>query len=53
MAGLEDRILKKNIPGKYSWWDKEYAPDKGGSRSRGEEGGVKGCRSSGSDNELL
>lgn len=23
MADLEDRILKKNIPGKYTWWD-EY-----------------------------
>jgi hypothetical protein len=21
MADLEDRLLKKNIPGKYSWWD--------------------------------
>mmetsp|Transcript_8169 Transcript_8169/g.12532 ORF Transcript_8169/g.12532 Transcript_8169/m.12532 type:complete len:287 (+) Transcript_8169:94-954(+) len=26
MSGLEDRILKKNIPGKYSWWD-DYKDD--------------------------
>uniref|UniRef100_A0A6U3QXS5 Phosducin domain-containing protein n=1 Tax=Ditylum brightwellii TaxID=49249 RepID=A0A6U3QXS5_9STRA len=23
MSGLEDRILKQNIPGKYSWWDND------------------------------
>jgi hypothetical protein len=23
MAGLEDKILKQNIPGKYTWWDKD------------------------------
>jgi len=23
MCDLEDKILKKNIPGKYSWWEKE------------------------------
>lgn len=26
MSGLEERILKKNIPGKYSWWD-DYKDD--------------------------
>lgn len=30
MCDLEDKILKKNIPGKYSWWDKEK-DDMGGS----------------------
>jgi hypothetical protein len=29
MADLEDRLLKKNIPGKYSWWDEERE-DRGG-----------------------
>lgn len=24
MTDLEDRLLKKNIPGKYSWWDEDY-----------------------------
>lgn len=24
MSGLEDRLLKQNIPGKYTWWDDEY-----------------------------
>lgn len=28
MAGLEDRILKKNIPGKYSWWDDNSDADR-------------------------
>ena len=23
MCDLEDKILKKNIPGKYSWWERE------------------------------
>jgi len=23
MTDLEDKILKKNIPGKYTWWDKD------------------------------
>jgi len=27
MSGLEDRILKKNIPGKYSWWDEYNTED--------------------------
>jgi len=29
MTDLEDKILKKNIPGKYSWWDKD-SDDLGG-----------------------
>lgn len=28
MADLEDRLLKKNIPGKYSWWDDGYNKEK-------------------------
>jgi antitoxin (DNA-binding transcriptional repressor) of toxin-antitoxin stability system len=29
MADLEDRLLKKNIPGKYTWWEEERE-DRGG-----------------------
>ena len=32
MTDLEDKILKKNIPGKYSWWDKDK-DDLGGQTS--------------------
>lgn len=28
MTDLEDRILKKNIPGKYSWWDEYIEPER-------------------------
>lgn len=28
MTDLEDRILKKNIPGKYSLWDEDYKEDR-------------------------
>mmetsp|Transcript_16236 Transcript_16236/g.33364 ORF Transcript_16236/g.33364 Transcript_16236/m.33364 type:complete len:367 (+) Transcript_16236:44-1144(+) len=28
MTDLEDKILKKNIPGKYTWWDKDSDEEK-------------------------
>lgn len=28
MGDLEDRILKKNIPGKYTWWDEYIEPER-------------------------
>lgn len=31
---LEDKILKKNIPGKYTWWDKDS--DEEGERARAD-----------------
>lgn len=31
---LEDRILKKNIPGKYTWWEKDS--DEEGERARAD-----------------
>jgi hypothetical protein len=34
MTSLEDQILKKNIPGKYSWWDKDS--DEEGEKARAE-----------------
>lgn len=40
MADLEDRLLKKNIPGKYSWWDdyNEDRTDDGSDDDDGERG---------------
>jgi hypothetical protein len=34
MTSLEDQILKKNIPGKCSWWDKDS--DEEGEKARAE-----------------
>ena len=36
MADLEDKILKKNIPGKYTWWDKDSDEEDSASGSDGE-----------------
>jgi len=36
MTDLEDKILKKNIPGKYTWWDKDS--DEEGENERVIEG---------------
>lgn len=33
-ADLEDKILKKNIPGKYTWWEKDS--DEEGEKARAE-----------------
>lgn len=32
-ADLEDKILKKNIPGKYTWWDKDSDEEGEGARA--------------------
>lgn len=32
-ADLEDKILKKNIPGKYTWWDKDSDEEGAGARA--------------------
>jgi hypothetical protein len=40
MTDLEDRLLKKNIPGKYSWWDEyqDEGSDCGGDRDENDGG---------------
>lgn len=32
-ADLEDKILKKNIPGKYTWWEKDSDEEGEGARA--------------------
>mmetsp|Transcript_39730 Transcript_39730/g.124082 ORF Transcript_39730/g.124082 Transcript_39730/m.124082 type:complete len:385 (-) Transcript_39730:46-1200(-) len=45
---IEDRILKKNIPGKYSWWEKD-----GDEEQENERAGVNGALSDDDDGEEI